>query len=141
MHVWERGQKVPVKEIFLSQCIDHGITLLSGTLLMFAAFAQIGFATLLSELPKNLFFCFLILLLFSFCGLALRLFAHVLVGTSLGGLFTGLRPLSDIREKRFWLAQIIEALHITIPALWAFDIFTQWRGSPISGLRYIVLKA
>lgn len=127
---------VSITRIFLSQCVDHSISLAFGLFLFFVALSLLQSPALenLSLVGPSFWIAFFATLFAS--SLLQRFFSVLMFGSSFGNLCFHLRPQSGVENRAFWIGQIFESLQVAIPALWLLDLLTRSQGSRFQGIRY-----
>lgn len=128
---------VSLKRIFLSQCVDHAVSLAFAFFLLFVAlsFTQSPLLETLSGVSPNFWVAFLSTLFVA--SLVQRAFFVLMFGASFGNLCFHLKPLESARNRQFWVGHIIESLQLTFPLLWLIEMLSR-NGSHrrSAGLRY-----
>jgi len=122
---------VSLKRIFLSQCVDHAISVSFAFFLLFIAlsFAQSPALETLSQANAVLGLAFFATLFFS--SMIQRAFFILMFGSSFGNLCFHVRPVETMEAKMFWIGHVIESLQLAIPALWFIELLLRSQSQKI----------
>ncbi len=135
-HRLNQNSFVSNRRIFLSQCIDHGVSLGFGLFLFFVALSLVQSPALetLSAAGPSFWLSFLSILFFA--GFLHRAFFLMVLGSTLGNLCFRIRPARPVEHKAFWFELALESLQPAMPALWLLEHILRNQRSRYPGIRY-----